>query len=166
MATILATRFPCKATELMAYQATIVRAERNYEGNAGSLTTGNPGGRPWHGRTSTCLLWMPSCTTRHSPGKPEQLPNARVAWKMTTQRPAAPGTLTAQCLAGCHPPELPSSTTATPPPTPAAEGNLQVVQRGKVQECAKVQVLARVPNLLGGRPLRPRVPPQAGRRGA
>ena len=32
MAAILATRFPCKAPKLMAYQATIVRAERNYEG--------------------------------------------------------------------------------------------------------------------------------------
>ena len=32
MAAILATRFPHKAPELFAYQATIVRAERNYEG--------------------------------------------------------------------------------------------------------------------------------------
>ena len=32
MAAILATRFPCKAPELLAYQATIVRAEHNYEG--------------------------------------------------------------------------------------------------------------------------------------
>ena len=32
MATILATRFPLKAPEFWAYQATIVRAERNYEG--------------------------------------------------------------------------------------------------------------------------------------
>ncbi len=32
MAAILTTRFPSKAPELFAYQATIVRAERNYEG--------------------------------------------------------------------------------------------------------------------------------------
>ena len=32
MAAILATRFPEKASELFAYQATIVQAERNYEG--------------------------------------------------------------------------------------------------------------------------------------
>ena len=32
MAAIIATRFPHKAPELFAYQATIVRAERNYEG--------------------------------------------------------------------------------------------------------------------------------------
>ena len=32
MAAVLATRFPEKAPELFAYQATIVRAERNYEG--------------------------------------------------------------------------------------------------------------------------------------
>ena len=32
MAAILATRFPLKAPEFWAYQATIVRAERNYEG--------------------------------------------------------------------------------------------------------------------------------------
>ena len=33
MASVLATRFPEKAPEFFAYQATIVRAERNYEGN-------------------------------------------------------------------------------------------------------------------------------------
>ena len=32
MAALLCTRFPDKAPELFAYQATIVRAERNYEG--------------------------------------------------------------------------------------------------------------------------------------
>ena len=32
VAAVLATRFPEKAPELFAYQATIVRAERNYEG--------------------------------------------------------------------------------------------------------------------------------------
>ena len=32
MAMVLATRFPEKAPKLFAYQATIVRAERNYEG--------------------------------------------------------------------------------------------------------------------------------------
>ena len=32
MAAILCTRFPHKASELLAYQAAIVRAERNYEG--------------------------------------------------------------------------------------------------------------------------------------
>ena len=32
MATILATRFPEKAPELLAYQAAIIRAERNYVG--------------------------------------------------------------------------------------------------------------------------------------
>ena len=32
MAAVLASRFPEKALELLAYQATIVRAERNYEG--------------------------------------------------------------------------------------------------------------------------------------
>ena len=32
MAAVLATRFPEKAPELWAYQATIIRAERNYEG--------------------------------------------------------------------------------------------------------------------------------------
>ena len=31
MAAVIATRFPHKAPELFAYQATIVRAERNYE---------------------------------------------------------------------------------------------------------------------------------------
>ena len=33
MAVILTTRFPEKAPEFFAYQAMIVRAERNYEGN-------------------------------------------------------------------------------------------------------------------------------------
>ena len=33
LAAILVTRFPEKAAELFAYQASIVRAERNYEGN-------------------------------------------------------------------------------------------------------------------------------------
>ena len=32
MTAVLTTRFPAKAPELLAYQATIVRAERNYEG--------------------------------------------------------------------------------------------------------------------------------------
>jgi len=32
MAAILAARFPEKAPELLVYQATIIRAERNYEG--------------------------------------------------------------------------------------------------------------------------------------
>ena len=32
MAAILATRFPHKASELFAYQVSIVRAEQNYEG--------------------------------------------------------------------------------------------------------------------------------------
>ncbi len=32
MASILATRFPENAQEFFAYQASIVRAERNYEG--------------------------------------------------------------------------------------------------------------------------------------
>lgn len=32
MAAVLCTRFPEKAPELRAYQATIIRAERNYEG--------------------------------------------------------------------------------------------------------------------------------------
>ena len=32
MAAVLVSRFPDKATELFAYQASIVRAERNYEG--------------------------------------------------------------------------------------------------------------------------------------
>ncbi len=31
MAATLSARFPSKATELFAYQATIIRAERNYE---------------------------------------------------------------------------------------------------------------------------------------
>ena len=34
MAPILATRFPEKASELWAYQATILRAAKNYEGTA------------------------------------------------------------------------------------------------------------------------------------
>ena len=32
MVAILSARFPEKAPELLAYQATIIRAERNYEG--------------------------------------------------------------------------------------------------------------------------------------
>ena len=32
MAAVLCTRFPQKAPELLAYKATIIRAERNYEG--------------------------------------------------------------------------------------------------------------------------------------
>ena len=35
MATAIATRFPEKAPELFAYQATIIRSERNYEAGIG-----------------------------------------------------------------------------------------------------------------------------------
>ena len=41
---------------------------------------------------------------RRSPGDPEQLLVAHVAWPTTMQRPAAPRTPTSQYLAGCHPP--------------------------------------------------------------
>ena len=51
MAAILATRYPEKAPELFAYQAAIVRAERNLRRGAGSLTIASSAARHWQGRT-------------------------------------------------------------------------------------------------------------------
>ena len=51
MAATLASRFPDKAPELFAYQATIVHAERNMRLEGGWLTTTNSGGRPWPAET-------------------------------------------------------------------------------------------------------------------
>ena len=51
MAAILATRFPDKAPEFLAYMAIIVRAERNYDGTDGQCTTVSSDVRPWPGKT-------------------------------------------------------------------------------------------------------------------
>jgi len=51
MVAILTMRFFMKAPERMAYQASIVRAEKNYEGRNGWCMTASTGEWPWPLRT-------------------------------------------------------------------------------------------------------------------
>ena len=51
MVAILATRFPEKAPELLAYQSSIIRAERNYEGKQWVAYDRQYRREPWPGKT-------------------------------------------------------------------------------------------------------------------
>ena len=75
MASLLATRFPEKASELFAYQAPIVRAERNFEGRRW-VTYDR---RNWTGRPPTS-----ACTMRHSLATRKRSHGARTASRRTT----------------------------------------------------------------------------------
>ena len=86
MAAVLTTRFPEKAPELWAYQASIVWAERNYEGSRW-VTYDRQYRREALARRD--LNWTPGCIMKPSLAGPGQSPVARTASRMTTQPPSA-----------------------------------------------------------------------------
>ena len=79
MAALLATRFPEKALELWAYQVSIVRAERNFEVDVGSPTTGATDRRHSLLRTWTGQHQTSESTTRRSLVTPKPSPGALFA---------------------------------------------------------------------------------------
>ncbi len=101
VAAILSTRFPEKAPELFAYQRSIVRVERNYEGKQWVAYD-----RQYRREAlahSTGRQQTLASTTRHSPEGPDLSRGVPSASRMTTPQQAAHGTQTAQCLDGSRP---------------------------------------------------------------
>jgi hypothetical protein len=96
MAAVLATRFPSKAPELFAYQATITRAERNYEGKRW-VAYDRHYRREALARKDQCRT--PACTTRPSRAGLSPSPIAHFLWGMTTRWLSAQTTQTARSLA-------------------------------------------------------------------
>ena len=144
MAAILVTRFPGKAAELFAYQASIIQAERNYEG---WCMTARSGKKPWHERTSNGRPRTPGYTTRPSRAAPRPSPVATTASRMTTSCPYAPGILTSHCLPGsqtcCHGQGQVSNRVIVPrPPGPPSAGD-----GTRAAAIPGLQIQARVPGV-------------------
>ena len=74
---IIATRFPEKAPELFAYQATIIRSKWNYK--AGRWVAYDR--LFWRGRTSIGQYWTSNCTMRPSRAEPSCCLDAATASK-------------------------------------------------------------------------------------
>ena len=104
---------PVSGPELFAYQATIVRAERNYEGSR--LTTAHTVGKLWPARTLTGRCRTPDSTARRLPAGHGRLRGACGVSKTTTANQCALRTLTAQCL-GIFPTHRRGSHKQRPPP--------------------------------------------------
>ncbi len=126
MAAILTTRFPDKAPELFAYQAMIVRAERNYEGKRW-VSYDRQFRREALARKD--LNWSvtdPRLYNEPSLAEPAVLLGASTACRTTTRQRIAPGTPTVHSSAGSRtvvigglPPEGPNLAlrlTLTDPP--------------------------------------------------
>ena len=102
MAAVICTRFPHKAPELLAYQAAIVRAERNYEGTYWCRMSANTAGKPWHARTLTGRCQMHAFTMKHSLGMRRPSNAARSVFKMITTKTLAPEIPTTRSWGGYH----------------------------------------------------------------
>ena len=104
MAAVLCSKFPDKAGELFAYQASIVRAERNYEGKRWVAYDRQYRRETLARKDLNWSITDPRYTMRPSQAGLGQLPAAATVCRMTTVQPSVLATRTGPYLGGSQTP--------------------------------------------------------------